>query len=109
MLVQSLIEHGTLDSVGHKQCVRKAGADARKERMVEEKEFMDELKASAPKAVKRRLERFGNTGAWLTAPPNALDGTLLSAHEFAFSTHIMFLSGLIMFFSGHVICSPATS
>ena len=90
VLVQSLIEHGTLDSVGHKQCVRKAGADARKERMLEEKEFLDEMKASAPKAVKRRLERFGNTGAWLTATPNALDGTLLSAHEFVDNVRIRY-------------------
>mgnify|MGYP007089483479 CR=1 FL=1 len=42
---------------------------------------MEKLKEGAPKAVVKRLERIGETGAWLTAMPNRLNGTLLSAEE----------------------------
>ena len=90
VLVKSLVEHGNLDSTEHKQCVRKAGATARKERMESEEKAVESLKASAPKAVKKRMDRIGKTGAWLTAVPNLLDGTLLSAEEWRENARIRY-------------------
>ena len=77
VLVRSLKEGVALDSVLHKQCVRKAGIKARKERCEEEKAFVKSLMEKAPKAVKKRLERMGETGTWLTVTPNKLNGTIL--------------------------------
>ena len=81
VLVESLLRNTTLDSVEHKQCVRKAGAKARKERLDSELGALAELKVGASKQTKKRLERIGRTGKWLTIPPNKLDGTLLSKEE----------------------------
>ena len=81
VLVKSLMTASALDSVEHKQCVRQAGAKARKERVESESEFVKVLMAGSSKAEKKRLERIGETGAWLTAMPNLLNNTLLSAEE----------------------------
>ena len=63
--------------------MRQAGAAARKERVEEEKEFVTKQAAAATTAeTKKRLERIGACGPWLTVPPNLLDGTVLSAAEF---------------------------
>ena len=70
-----------MDSVDHKGCVRMAGAKARKERVDAEKEFVKEMMASSTKAIKKRLERIGETGAWLTMLLNKLNGTLLTMEE----------------------------
>ena len=81
VLVTSLLEDTPLDSVEHKACVCLAGATARKERVASEKEVVTEMMGQASKAVKKRLERIGQTGAWLTMIPNRLNGTLLSMEE----------------------------
>ena len=39
------------------------------------------MASKSSKAVTKRLERMGKTGAWLTVMPNLLNGTLLSAEE----------------------------
>ena len=70
-----------LDSIAHKQCVRQAGTKARKERVEAEVEFVEGLASKSSKAVTKRPERMGKTGAWLTVMPNLLNGTLLSAEE----------------------------
>ena len=57
VLAKSLMEGAALDSVLHKQCARKAGAEARKERCEEEKAFVASLMERAPKAVKKSLKR----------------------------------------------------
>ena len=81
VLVQSLKSGSDLDLEHHQQTVRKAGAKARKEKIEAEQAFVEKLSASASKAVKKRLERIGQCGNWLTSPPNKLNGNLLSAEE----------------------------
>ena len=71
-----------LNTVAHKQTVREAGAEARKAHEEAEKESLEKQKASASLAVKKRLERIGQCGSWLTVTPSKLDGTLLSAEEY---------------------------
>jgi len=89
-LVASLMANTPLGSEDHKQCVRKAGAKARKERVESEQAFVKELMVGASKKVKKRLERIGETGAWLSASPNQLDGNLLSAEEWRDSARLRF-------------------
>lgn len=69
MLVESLMVGSSLDSVEHKQCVRQAGAKARKEGVKAEVAFVDGLKDGASKAAKKKLERIGKTEAWLIVMP----------------------------------------
>jgi len=83
VLVKSLREGGELDSVEHRQCVRAAAKRARNERMLGEEAFLEELAKGSSKAIQKRLERIVETGAWITAPPSALMGTLLSRQEFS--------------------------
>ena len=78
VLAASLMANTPLDLVEHKACVRQAGAKARKERVDDEKEFVAEMAARSGKAVKKRLARIGESGAWLTQMPDKLNGTLLS-------------------------------
>lgn len=77
----SLKAGSELDLELHQQTVRKAGAEARKERVDAEKKFLAELMAKASKADKKRLERIGECGSWLTAVPNKLNGNVLTAEE----------------------------
>jgi len=81
VLAKSMNDDSPLDSIAHKQCVRQAGTKARKERIEAEVEFVEGLASKSSKAVTKRLERMGKTGAWLTVMPNLLNGTLLSAEE----------------------------
>ncbi|KAL7527485.1 hypothetical protein ACHAXR_001977 [Thalassiosira sp. AJA248-18] len=76
-----------LGSEEHKQCVRKAGAKARNEGVDSEQAFVKDLMVGASK---KRLERIGETGAWLSAFPNQLDGNLLSAEEWRDSARLRF-------------------
>jgi hypothetical protein len=81
VLVESLKTGSELDLELHKQCVREAGAEARKRRADAEKAKVEQMKASGSKPVKKRLERIGQCGAWLTTTPNKLNGNLLSMEE----------------------------
>jgi hypothetical protein len=81
VLADLLLLNTELDLVSHKQCVRKAGASARKERVDAEKVFVKETMELAPRSVRKRLGRVDETGAWLTVTPNKLNGSLLSAEE----------------------------
>ena len=81
VLVASLLGNTTLDSVEHKACVRTAGAKARKERVDGEKEAVKGMMVGASRMLKKRLERIGETGAWISMTPNRLNGTLLSMEE----------------------------
>ena len=51
-------------------------------RMKEEEAYLDGLKASGGRKMAKRLDRMGDTGAWLSAIPNRFDGTELSKEEF---------------------------
>ncbi|KAL7523721.1 hypothetical protein ACHAWF_002319 [Thalassiosira exigua] len=90
VLVKSLLEGGALDGIEHKQCVRAAGTKARKERTEAEKAKVGEMAGEAGRAVTKRLERIGKTGAWLTVMPHKLHGTLLSAEEWRDNAQIRY-------------------
>jgi len=80
-LVASLLANAPLDSVNHRICVRTAGATARKDRIEREMEMVKAMMATSSKVVRKRLERIGDTGAWLTVLPDKLYKTCLSADE----------------------------
>lgn len=66
----------------HADCVSKAGARVRKERVKAEEYFLELLFDVASKPIRKRLERISMTGAWLAIMPSFLAGTLLSTLEF---------------------------
>ena len=80
-LVASLLHNTPLDSNEHRTCVRKAGAMARKERVDGETAVVKGMMIGATKLVRKRLERIGETGAWLTVLSDKLYETCLSAEE----------------------------
>jgi hypothetical protein len=82
LLVKALLENGELCADGHKACVREAGDRARKVRIKEEEVSLDEMKKRDGRKVAKRLDRTGETGAWLSCIPNRFDGTELSSEEF---------------------------
>ena len=86
----SLLGNTPLDSVEHKACVRTAGAKARKERLEAEEAAVKGMMVGATKDVIKRLERIGHTGAWLTIPPNKLDGTTLTMEEWRDSARMRY-------------------
>jgi hypothetical protein len=62
--------------------VREAGNQACKARLQEEETYLNGLKLGGRRKMAKRLERMGETGAWLSAIPNRFDGTELSREEF---------------------------
>jgi hypothetical protein len=62
--------------------VREAGDRARKVRIKGEETSLDEMKKRDGRKVAKRLDRTGETGAWLSCIPNRFDGTELSSEEF---------------------------
>ena len=89
-LTKSLLERTELDLDGHKKCAYDARLEARRTRVdIELKEFGAMCERSTA-ADKRRLLRATETGGWLTAMPNALNGTELSTDEFRDSLRIRF-------------------
>ncbi len=62
--------------------MREAGYQARKVWLKEEEAYLDGLKVSGGRRMAKRLERMGETGAWLSAIPNCFEGTELSREEF---------------------------
>jgi hypothetical protein len=82
VLVKALHDGGGLNAAAHKACVREAGNQARKARLQEEATYLNGMKLSGGRKMAKRLERMGETGAWLSAIPNRFDGTELSREEF---------------------------
>ncbi len=82
ILVKALHNGGGLSAEAHMACVREAGNQARKARLKEEETYLDGLKVSSRRRMAKRLERMGETGAWLLAIPYRFDGTELSREEF---------------------------
>jgi hypothetical protein len=81
VLVKSLLEGTALDTEEHKECVREARRKNKKERVEAEKAEVQRQMAAARADVRKRLERIGECGMWITATPNNLHGTLLSRDE----------------------------
>mgnify|MGYP006186617991 CR=1 FL=1 len=81
LLVKSLTSNSHLDNEAHAGCVRGAGTAARKERIADGKEVVEDISQRRGPKVRKRLERMMETGAWLTAIPDRMSGTELSFQE----------------------------
>jgi len=82
ILIKALQDGGGLKAEAHKTVVKAAGNEARTARLKEEQVNLDGMKGSGRRKVAKRLERMGETGAWLSVIPNRFDGTELSREEF---------------------------
>ena len=82
VLVTSLMVNTDLDFVQHRACVHKAGTDARKEKVRKDKEKLKLMSEGASKRVKKRLDRIGECGIWISMMPHKLHGTILSRDDF---------------------------
>jgi len=82
LLVKALQDGGGFSAEAHRACVREAGNQARQARLKAEAAYLDGLKVSGGRKMAKRLERMGETGAWLSVIPNRFDGTELSREEF---------------------------
>ena len=82
ILIKALQDGGGLNAEAHKACVKAAGNEARTAILKEEQANLDGMKGSGGRKVAKRLERMGETGAWLSVIPNRFDGTELSRGGF---------------------------
>ena len=82
VLVASLLSGAELNGVEHATSVRTASAAGRKARVEQEAAHMATLKAAATRDGRKKLERRGLCGGWLSARPSITGGTLLSREEF---------------------------
>ena len=81
-LTASLLEGRPVDATGFAADTGRRCNGHRKAWAQMEKAAFDALKTAAGAADSRRLQRATDTGAWLTAMPNTLNGTNLSVDEF---------------------------
>ena len=82
VLAASLLSGEEPNDVEHATSVRAASAAGRKERVEQEQAHMSALKAAATRDGRKKLERKGMCGSWLSAHPSITGGTLLSREEF---------------------------
>ena len=75
--------NAALDSVQHRACVRKAGTDACKEKIEKEKASLKLMNKGASKKTRKRLDRIGECGIWISMMPHKLHGTLLTRDKFS--------------------------
>ena len=90
--VKSLRAGGEVDSVEHQECTRRAGHEAQKLRIKEEKALFVAQMNAALKRVQKRLERIGSDkmGSWLTVAPERHSNTLLSVEEMQDNLHLRY-------------------
>ena len=77
-LVDSLLGGSALDYVGHRACIRRASAGARRERKHVELSELSRIKELAGGQERNRLHMATRNGACLSAVPHLLIGTELS-------------------------------
>ena len=80
-LVNSLVNRQTLCTRSHKKAAEMARIDSQMAKQSDAEYYLTQWGRDKP-GDKRRLERICETGCWLTAVPNRLNGTILSAEEF---------------------------
>ena len=80
-LVKSLVHRRALCLKSHKKQAEKARIDSQDAKQSDAEYYLTQWGKEKP-GDKRRLERICETGCWLTAVPNRLNGTILSAEEF---------------------------
>ena len=81
-LVDSILGGTNLNYVGHRACICRASAGARKERKHVEMVDMDRQKELEGGKERNRLHRAMRNGAWLSAVPHHINGKELSQEEF---------------------------
>jgi hypothetical protein len=81
-LVKSLRDGSALDVNGFRAGASKKRRAQRKEKTEDAVKAFTALTARLPKAETRKLKRAKETGAWLTATPDRLNGTELAGDEF---------------------------
>ena len=77
VLVTLLMGNAGLDLVEHSAQVRKAGANARKEKVEREAAAAKEMQEGTSRATKKRLRRIRECGIWISMMPHKLNGALL--------------------------------
>jgi len=80
-LVNSLVNRQTLCTRSHKKAAEMARIDSQMAKQSDAEYYLTQWGRDKP-GDKRRLERICETGCWLTAVPNRLNGTILSAEDF---------------------------
>jgi hypothetical protein len=81
-LSSSLCDNVCLDVKAYRASVSSARKSTTKDRKDEAKATLERLLVDASRLESRRIRRSCETGAWLTAMPDRLNGTELSALEF---------------------------
>lgn len=81
LLAKALVDGFGVNMEEHADCVPKAGARARKERVQAKEAYLKVLYGTASRPVKKRIERIGATGARLAIMPSYGNRTLLNANE----------------------------
>jgi hypothetical protein len=89
-LTRTLREGTALDVNAHAAHATDARRRMLKAKTKEEEATLDRLCAAARPPAARRMKRSQETGAWLTAMPNALNGTELSEEEFRDNLRLRF-------------------
>jgi hypothetical protein len=69
---------------------RQAVAESKKDKVAEEERDLERILSTKTAFATRRLQRAKSTGVWLTAMPNRLNGTDLTAEEFRDSLHLRY-------------------
>lgn len=90
MLTQSLLTGGPFSVADYQADNKAERIAAQRERAGREELVLKGIVESAPPNQKRRILRSTETGSWLTAMPNALNGTELSAVAFRDSLRLRY-------------------
>jgi hypothetical protein len=98
-LANSLKAGDPLDATAYAEIASQNRCECRKVRVKAEVTVLEGLCASMRPAAARRLQRSRETGLWITATPDRLNGTELSAEEFRDSLRLCF--GLLPSFLPH--------
>ena len=98
-LANTLKSGAPLDATDYAEVASQNRRECRKARVKAEVSVLEDLCKGLPDLAKRRLLRSRETGTWITATPDRLNGTELSAEEFRDSLRLRF--GLLPSFLPH--------
>ncbi len=98
-LANSIKAGDPLDATAYAEIASKNRRECRQVRVKAEVAILEGLCAGMRPAAARRLQRSRETGSWITATPDRLNGTELSAEEFRDSLRLRF--GLLPSFLPH--------
>jgi len=90
LLAQSLRDGADLDVAAYRAGTRAGRSAATKARSASAEVELASLIADATPAAQRQANRAKSTGAWITAMPDTLNGTVLSSEEFRDSLRLRY-------------------